>query len=98
MITQQNIKTFPFTEKHFEKFRRELIKAGNFDNLMLKKNALKRIRGMKHICLYQDIDGYRKKHLKGVYRTLRETYDTEMPYVFWSNLNKLLSESEAENK
>lgn len=85
-----NSKYFPFTSAHFEKFRKELNKAGSFDALMFKKQALKRYRGMKYIALYNDIEKYKEKHLTGVYKTLRPMYDTEMPYIFWSELYESL--------
>jgi hypothetical protein len=97
MKTLQHIKTYPFTEKHLQRFRKELKKAGNFDELMLKKKALKRYLGMKYICLIKDIEGYKHKHLKGIYKSLHPMYDTEMPYIFWSSLYEILLESEAKN-
>jgi len=96
-MNSPNLKTFPFTEKHFQKFRKELNKAGSFDSLMLKKGALKRQGGMKYICLINDIQEYKRRHLKGIYATLWNMYDTEMPYVFWSNMYEILLEHEAKS-
>jgi len=96
-MTRNNLKIFPFSGKHLEKFRKELDQAGNFDNLMLKKGALKRQGGMKYICLIKDIQEYKRRHLKGIYATLWPMYDTEMPYVFWSNMYEILLEHEAKS-
>lgn len=95
MPTTNNIKTFPFTEKHLEKFRSELDDAGSFFNLMVKKKAMSHKMGMKHILLYNDIEKYKMKYLTGVYESLRPRYDTEMPYIFWNDLYETLLKTEA---
>jgi len=93
-MAEFNRNTFPFTKAHFEKFNKELKEAGSFDALMIKKKALKADLGMKYIALYSDIKEYKEKYLTGVYESLREYYDTEMPYVFWNLLQEYLSRSE----
>ncbi len=89
--------TFPFTHHHFKKFRYELKAAGSFDALMLKKQALKRQGGIKYIALYYDKEAYKRKFLTGAYMNLRPMYDTEMPYVFWSDLHAMLLKKKAKN-
>jgi hypothetical protein len=88
--TANDIKTFPFRKEHIKEFKKEIKKAGSFEELMFKKHAMKRKQGMKFISLYKDIGNYKSKFLTGVYESLRSMYDTEMPYVFWSALNELL--------
>ncbi len=90
-------KIFPFSDAHLAKFKIELTKAGCFDSLMLKKKALKRKKGIKYISLYYDIEMYKRNFLTGVYVSLRQFYDTEMPYVFWSDMYEALLKREAEN-
>ena len=85
-----NLDTFPFNSNHFRKFDHELKTAGSFDALMLKKEALKREGGMKYIKLQYDKEAYKRKYLTGAYATLRSMYDTEMPYIFWSDLHSML--------
>ncbi len=81
--TNSNI---PFNPKHLVKFKRELRRAGDFDTLMRKKQALQTKKGVTYIPLYKDIDEYKQKFLVGGYVTLRPHYHTEVPYVFWSKL------------
>ena len=57
---------------------------------MEEKKALKREGGCTFIPLYEDREGYREKFLKGVYEPLREHYNTDVPYVFWSTLYDML--------
>ena len=91
-------KIFPFSDAHLIKFKTELTQAGCFDLLMLKKKALKSKKGIKYISLYYDIEMYKRNFLIGVYESLRPFYDTEMPYVFWSDMNEALQKRETENK
>ena len=96
MIAANNIKTFPFTSVHFSKFRKELEDAGGFDKLMLKKKALLRRRKMKQINIYYDIEKYKRKFLIDEYESLREFYDTEMPFVFWNAMYETLLRNQPE--
>ena len=98
MSTKTDLKLFPFSLTHLIKFRRELKKAGSFEALMVQKQALGREMGMKYIKMFNDIEEYKRKHLVGVYATLRPMYDTEMPYVFWSELHRMLLKREAKKK
>jgi hypothetical protein len=91
-------KTFPFTKSHLNRFRREINAAGSFDALMFKKQALKRQNGLKYIVLNYDSDGYKKKFLNGVYKSLRPMYDTDMPLIFWNGLYEVLSVNNRRNK
>ena len=93
MLKRNHLKTFPFTSKHFVKFKRELQQAKDFEKLMLKKQAIKEQDGMIYINNYNDIEEYKRKFLTGAYATLRPMYDTEMPYIFWSDLYRLFVKS-----
>lgn len=78
--------TFPFTKAQLRFFRRELEKAGSSDELMKQKEALKAETGTTVIAIYKNQHEYREKFLIGVYEPLREYYNTDVPYVFWSKL------------
>src|SRR5690348_11284564 len=93
MANNYNLKTFPFTVKHFVKFKNELKQTGGFEELMFKKQALKLKGEVAYINIYNDIEEYKHKFLVGVYSTLRHFYDTEMPYIFWSDLYRLYIKS-----
>ena len=97
MPVNNNTKTFPFTEDHLNKLREELDDAGSYFNLMLRKKAISRKLGMKHITLYNDIEKYKRKYLTGVYESLHPYYETEMPYIFWSAMYEMLLKTEQEN-
>ncbi len=79
-------KTYPYTFDQLRQFKKEIQEAGGVDELMFKKEALKRSNGMINIAKYADIEGYKEKYLIGVYESLRPIYTTEVPYVFWSRL------------
>lgn len=83
-------KTYPYTFDQLKYFKKEIEEAGGVDELMFKKGALKEHNGMRMITTYKDIEGYKEKHLIGVYKSLRNNYNTEVPYVFWSKLYELL--------
>lgn len=83
-------KTYPYTYDQLRQFKKEIEEAGGVDELMIEKEALKRSRGMIIILRYKDIEGYKKKYLKGVYESLQSNYNTEIPYVFWGKLYQLL--------
>ncbi len=85
---QKELDTFPFTEIHIKKFKEELDQAGGFENLMVKKMALKKEDGMTFVALFSDIESYRQSFLRGAYESLQEFYDTEIPYEFWAELNR----------
>ena len=84
------IKTYPYTFDQLRFFKKEIKKAGGVDELMFQKEALKRENGMTIIAVYKDIEAYRKKYLTGVYESLQNNYNTEVPYVFWSKLSEML--------
>lgn len=90
MSTFRSINTFPFTTAQIRMFRREIEKAGGTDELMLEKKALKREGNCMYIAIYKEIEEYKEKFLTGVYEPLREHYNTEIPYVFWSKLYEML--------
>ena len=83
-------KTYPYTFDQLNFFQKEIEEAGGVDELMIKKEALERTNGTTIIAIYKDIEGYRKKHLTGVYESLATNYNTEVPYVFWSKLFEML--------
>jgi hypothetical protein len=93
-----DLKIFPFTQEHIKEFKKELKRAGGFEELMSQKQAMQGKMGMKYIGLYKDIQEYKNKFLTGVYESLRPMYDTEMPYVFWSALHEILLNKEAKKK
>jgi len=81
---------FPFNERQLKYFGNEIDKAGGFHELMFKKNALERRRGMKFISNYKNKSIYRRKYLIGLYKPLRQYYDTEIPFTFWSVMYDML--------
>ena len=87
----QTEKTYPYTFDQLRQFKKEIEEAGGVDELMFKKQALKRKGGSINIAKYKDIERYKEKHLIGVYESLRPIYTTEVPYVFWSRLYVLLN-------
>lgn len=97
-IRNINPNIFPFSEVQLRKFRDELDAAGGFEELMFKKNALDRKMEMKFIPQYHDVESYKEKFLTGEYESLREFYDTEMPYVFWSTFYETLRRVENKNE
>jgi phage-related protein len=97
-LKNNNLEIFPFDAAHLKTFRKELDKAGNFHELMIQKGALEIKNGMKYIKKNYDIEGYKRKFLKGAYKTLRDMYDTDMPFIFWSDLHDLLLKIEGYTK
>lgn len=85
-----DINTSPFTKKQLRFFRRELEKAGGTEELMIEKEALKHQDGLSILVTHKDMEDYKKKFLTGIYEPLREHYNTEIPYVFWSKLYEIL--------
>lgn len=79
-------KTSQFTREQLLYFKKEIEEAGGTDELMIKKEALEYVEGMTMIRTYKNIEGYKEKHLTGVYESLRPIYTTEVPYVFWNRL------------
>jgi hypothetical protein len=88
--TMLTIKTYPFTASQLNFFESEINEAGDFDELMLKKGALKRDRDMIYIANRVNVEAYKQKHLTGEYEALRPMYDTEVPYTFWGFLYSAL--------
>ena len=89
-----NPRYFPFNRDQLNHFNMELKQAGGFHKLMFQKKALCSRMGMKYICQYHDQEKYRNKYLTGVYEPLRPFYDTEMPFIFWSELYEVLLANE----
>lgn len=85
-----DIDTKPFTKPQLRQFRRELEKAGGFDELMKEKQALKPTGSGSFIDKFKDIQEYREKYLCGKYEPLREHYTTEVPYSFWAEMYQML--------
>lgn len=90
MLKAKDSNTFPFTSEQLEQFKNELRQAGSLDALMYKKEALENNQGMKLIKIYKDIEEYKTKYLTGAYEPLRTMYNTEMPYIFWSDMYEML--------
>lgn len=82
--------TYPYTRSQLKYFKREIRKAGGFEELMFEKDALKKDDDMTMIAIYQDKESYEEKYLNGIYEPLRAIYNTEVPYVFWSRLYKMI--------
>ena len=82
--------TYPYTRDQLKYFKAELREAGGVDELMIKKEALKRNGEMTLIVTIKDIEGYKRKHLTGIYKPLQAVYNTEVPYVFWSRVYDML--------
>ena len=85
-----DIDTHPFTKAQLRFFRRELEKAGGAKELMIEKEAWTKKNGSWEIGNFKNIEEYKEKYLTGVYEPLREYYNTEVPYFFWSNLYEML--------
>ena len=83
-------KTYPFTIDQLKYFRAELRDAGGFDELMLKKEALKQDGEFTMIVMNKDQEKYKRKHLTGIYKSLQVSYNTEVPYVFWGRMYEML--------
>ncbi len=92
------IDTFPFTEAHIRKFKDELEKAGGFEELMLKKLAMKKEKGMTFVATFDNIETYKKTFLTGIYESLQPYYDVEIPYSFWSLFYEALQKGEGERE
>ena len=84
------METFPFSESHIVRFKNELEKAGSFEELMIKKLALRRENGAITVLKFTDVDNYKEIFLNGVYASLKEFYDIDVPYLFWSELHKVV--------
>jgi hypothetical protein len=84
------IKTYPYTFDQLRFFDKEIKEAGGVEKLMIKKEALRISNGLSIIVTCRDVEGYREKHLVGIYESLRTNYTTEVPYVFWSKLYEML--------
>lgn len=85
-----DIDTKPFTKPMLRYFRAELEKAGSADELMIEKEALKHCSGASVMITHKDVEAYKEKYLTGVYEPLREHYNAEIPYVFWSRMYEML--------
>lgn len=89
---QTDSEIFPFSEEHIQFFKKELEEAGNFTNLMIQKEALDDDGDENKI--YENIKEYKKRFLKGVYKSLRPMYDTELPYIFWNAIYEIIARRE----
>lgn len=94
----ENIQTQPFTNEQLTHFENELNEAGDFDELMIQKQALKRDLDMMFIVTHKDFEKYKEKYLVGVYETLRPIYNIEIPYTFWGFLYSALQKRGAKIK
>lgn len=89
-MPNDNENIFPFSQKQLVYFKEELADAGSFEKLMVIKEALEENERLEDVITYNDIEGYKKKYLVGVYKPLRLMYDTEIPYIFWSEMYQTL--------
>ena len=94
MLTNDQKSNFSKYSLQLEKFKEELSEAGGFEQLMLKKGAIKTEKGLTYVISYRDIKWYKRIYLTGVYKPLREIYDTEIPYQFWSTFSEALNDIE----
>ncbi len=86
----RQIKTYPFTSENLKHFENEMREAGGFEELMISKNALSNDEGERVVVIQPDLDYYKEKFLVGEYENLRESYDTEAPYLFWGSMYEIL--------
>ena len=93
-----NPDTFPFSENQLAKLKEELDAAGSFDELMVIKKALSQKADREYAVEYHDVEAYREKFLRGEYESLKEFYDTEIPYSFWSTFYETLRRVENRNE
>jgi hypothetical protein len=87
MTKNTNPNIFPFNEEQLAFFQKEINEAGSFEELMIKKGALNPIGEVRHLITNRDkeIEEYRQRFLTGVYESLRDFFDIEVPYAFWSD-------------
>ena len=81
----KNIKC-KYTSKQLALFAKEIKKAGGFDELMIKKQALEPKNGAYAILKYEKVKEYKKKYLTRDYKSLRPCFNTKVPYSFWSQM------------
>lgn len=81
----------PFTIEQLVYFREEVLKARDFDALMIEKKALKLSMTALVITLYPDIEDYREKYLIDIYEPLKKYFNTKTPYIFWKQMDDMLS-------
>ncbi|MBN4051394.1 hypothetical protein JYU16_01120 [bacterium AH-315-M05] len=87
-----------FTWEQLVEFSRELRKAGSFDKLMLKKEAIRREGGSTEIVRHPDREAYAKRHWTGVYaEPEHHPYKTDVPYVYWSQMYEELERQRGRN-
>lgn len=70
--------------RHFDK---ELQQAGDFDQLMIQKQAIRYAQDQLVIIQYRNPNAYQEKYLISVYANA--PFHTDIPYQFW---NKMLVE------
>jgi hypothetical protein len=80
-------KTSSFSSAQLTLFEKELKEAGDFNELMFRKNAFIRKNGSINIVLYNNITEYKEKYLTGEYESLRTIYKTKIPFSFWSKIH-----------
>ena len=95
----QNQNPIPFTIEQLVFFRKELKNSeGDFDVLMLDKDALKSEGGSLVIKEYEDKKSYKEKYLTGIYEPLQKYYNTTVPYVFWGLMYAMLPQLKRDRK
>lgn len=92
-MSDNNNQTVSYTKKQLAQFKRELKKAGGFDELMFEKGAFERRDNSILISKYHDKQNeYKEKFLVGEYESLRPYFNSEVPYVFWTKLYKAVKD------
>lgn len=79
-------------------FAEEIKKAGSFDELMIKKQAVEPKNEAYAILTYDNIREYKKKYLIGKYKSLCPYFNTKVPYSFWCQLYMALKRKEILSK
>lgn len=91
-------RNIPFTIEQLVFFKGEVMRAGDFDALMIDKKALKLDGVTLVVALYENIEEYKEKFLTGIYEPLRKYFDTQAPYMFWGEMNDMLSQLKRDRK
>ncbi|MBI4945962.1 MAG: hypothetical protein HY840_06130 [Bacteroidetes bacterium] len=98
MQNKRPFREIPFTIEQLVFFRKEVKDAGDFDALMVEKKALELSGVTLVVSLYTDIEDYKEKYITGIYEPLRKHYDTQAPYLFWGEMNEMLSQLKRDRK
>ena len=84
------VKIYPFTIEQLQFLNKEIDEAGDINDLLVKKEAMIKNEHKNIIARYHDVEGYKKKHLIGIYQPLRRFYRTKIPFTFWLKMITIL--------